>query len=141
MKVPPAGLFAVLSLIAAIAAVVAGLVVIGSPGEIRMRRFDETRANDFDVIANTIQTYRLTHEGLPEKLDGLARVNLKDPLGRPYEYRVKDAFSYELCAEFDTARDKTGEAASSRSKFDKHGSGRQCFSLEARPHASVKITS
>jgi hypothetical protein len=135
MKVPPTGLFAVLSLIAAIAAVVAGLVVIGSPSEIRMRRFDERRANDFDVIANTIQTYRLTHEGLPEKLDGLARVSLKDPLGRPYEYRVKDAFSYELCAEFDTAQDKTGEAASSRSKFDKHGSGRQCFSLEARPHA------
>ena len=135
MKVPPAGLFTVLSVVAALAAIIAGLAVIGSPSEIRMRRFDDRRANDLDVIANAIQTYRLTHEGLPRKLDELARVSLKDPLERPYEYSVKDAFSYKLCAEFATAPDKTEEAAPSRSKFDKHGPGRQCFSLEARPSA------
>jgi len=132
-----ATLFAVLSAIAMIAAVVAGLIAIGSPSEFRMRRFDERRANDLASISGAVRTYRLTHESLPQKLGDLEAAitySLKDPVGRPYEYAIKDEFSYELCAEFDTTTD-TLTATRFRSVFEKHGSGRQCFTQEARPPA------
>jgi hypothetical protein len=132
-----ATLFAVLSAIVMIAAVVSGLIVIGSPSEFRMRRFDERRANDLASISSAVRTYRLTHESLPQKLGDLEAAityNLKDPVGRPYEYAIKDEFSYELCAEFDTTTD-TLTATRFGSVFEKHGSGRQCFTQEARPPA------
>jgi hypothetical protein len=132
-----ATLFAALSAIAMIAAVVTGLIVIGSPSEFRMRRFDERRANDLASISGAVRTYRLTHENLPQKLGDLEAAitySLKDPVERPYEYAVKDEFSYELCAEFDTTTE-TLSATRFSSVFEKHGSGRQCFTQEARPPA------
>ena len=117
-----------------------GLIVIGPPGEYRLRRFDQKRVSDLASISNTIRNYRLSHDDLPQKLDELAPSQpyithtLKDPVGRPYEYAVKDAFSYELCAEFDTATD-TMTTANFSSIFEKHGVGRRCFSQEARPLA------
>lgn len=140
MKLQPATLFAVFSAIAMFTAIAIGLIVIGSPSEFRARRFDQRRANDLASISNAIGTYRLTHESLPQKLDELQRsqqgmnYSLKDPVRRPYEYTVKDAFSYELCAEFDTATDTT-TATRFSSIFETHGLGRQCFSQEARPPA------
>lgn len=137
MKVQSATLFAALSAVAVSVAVIAGLVVIGSPGEVRLRRFDQTRAINLTSIATAIAAYRQTHETLPAKLEELqqsqqfANFSLTDPLGRPYEYNVKDAFSYELCAQFDTATDRSAEPV--RTVFEKHGAGRQCFSREARP--------
>jgi len=137
MKLQSATLFAVLSAVAVIAAIIAGLVVIGSPSEIRMRRFDEKRADDLNSISSAISRYRLTHETLPQKLDDLHQLSqgfsqsLKDPVGQPYEYSIKDAYSYELCAEFDTATNKITSPL--RSIFERHGVGRQCFSREARP--------
>jgi type II secretory pathway pseudopilin PulG len=136
-------LFGVLAAFVVVAAIIAGLVVIGSPSEIRMRRFDERRASDLAAISNAISTYRLTHESVPQQLDDLRRsqqgtgygYSLKDPEGRPYEYAVKDASSYELCAVFATATDAGTGPTAYRSVFDKHGIGRQCFSREARAPA------
>jgi hypothetical protein len=139
MKLQQATLFAVLSVGAMVAPIVIGLIVIGSPREFRMRRLDQRRADDLAAISSAIRTYRLTHENLPKKLDELQGsqqamiYRLKDPVERPYEYTVKDAFSYELCAEFDTATDAT---TTTRLLFEKHGQGRQCFSQEARPPAN-----
>lgn len=139
MKLQRATLFAVLSAGAMVAAIVIGLIVIGSPREFRMRQLDQRRAEDLATISSAIRTYRLTHENLPQtlnELQGSQQATIyrsKDPVERPYEYTVKDAFSYELCAEFDTATDTTTAA---RSLFEKHGQGRQCFSQEARPPAT-----
>src|SRR5262245_20008208 len=69
MKVQRATLFAVLSVGAMVAAIVIGLIVIGSPREFRMRRLDQRRAEDLAVISSAIRTYRLTHENLPQKLE------------------------------------------------------------------------
>jgi hypothetical protein len=140
MKPQPATMFAALSGVVMLAAIVVGLIVIGSPGEYRLRRFDQKRVSDLVSISNTIRSYRLTHEDLPQKLDELAPSqpyithSLRDPVGRPYEYAVKNAFSYELCAEFDTATDAI-TPANFGSIFEKHGIGRQCFVQEARPPA------
>ena len=126
--------------IAMSAAIFVGLTVIGSPTEFRMRRYDERRVNDLTSISSAIKTYRLTHESLPQSLDDLQRsqqsmgYSLRDPVGRPYEYIVRDAFWYELCAEFDTATDNTTVAGFS-SYFEIHGLGRHCFPRAARPPA------
>ncbi len=139
MKVQSSTVFAALSSMLALAAIIAGWLVIGSPGEVRLIRFDATRATDLSFISSAITSYRLTHESLPQTLDELqksaptARLNFTDPAERPYEYIVRDAFAYELCATFDRATEPVAEPVSVQSIFERHGAGRQCFKLEARP--------
>ena len=139
MKVQSATLFAVFCTIIALAAVVLGWLFVGSPSEVRLQRFDAMRATNLASISGAIRNYRLTHEGLPQRLDELQKsqpnvsLSFEDPVGRAYEYAAKDSFAYELCAAFDRATDMTAESAPSHSIFEKHGSGRQCFGLEARP--------
>jgi hypothetical protein len=141
MKVQSATLFAVLCTIASFAALIAGWFYIGSPSEARLVRFDAIRAVDLATISRTIANYRLSHETLPQTLDELQRsqpnvgLSFKDPMGQAYEYAVKDSFAYELCATFDRAADMTTDSARLHSMLEKHGLGRQCFSLEARPQS------
>lgn len=139
MRLRPATLFAALASTAVAAGIAAGLMTIGSPSEVRMRRLDEQRVSDLQSISNAITTYRRTHEALPATLHELVRpdvfpsVRLKDAAsGRPYDYIVKDAGAYEICAEFDTPTDDGIETGRGVSSFWKHGRGRQCFGLEAR---------
>jgi len=139
MKVQSATLFAVFSTIVACAAVIVGWVFLGSPSEVRVTRFDATRAVDLESISSAIANYRFRHENLPHTFSDLQQtqpnlsLSFKDPVGQAYEYAVKDAFAYELCALFDRATDIATEPVRSRSMFETHGAGRQCFSLEARP--------
>lgn len=139
MKVRSATLFAVFCTIVAFAAIIVGWIVIGSPSTVRLSRFDAMRSANLASISSAITNYRLTHEGLPQTLDELQKsapnvsLSFKDPVGQTYEYAPKDSFAYELCATFNTATDMTTESAPSRSTFEKHGLGRHCFSLEARP--------
>ena len=139
MKVQSTTLFAVLCTIAAIAALIAGWLFVGSPGEARLVRFDAIRATDLATVSRIIANYRLTSETLPQTLDELQRsqpnagLSFRDPVGQAYEYAVKDSFAYELCATFDRAADPTTGSTRSYSIFEKHGLGRQCFSLKARP--------
>jgi hypothetical protein len=139
MKLQPTFLFAWLGGIAVLAAIAAGFLVIGTPNEIRMRRVDQTRARDLAAIANQVAAYRRTHQNLPQSLSDLVPSSPSyvltprtDPLGLPYEYSVKNEYSYELCAEFFGPAE---DAANSRDEtlFSKHGRGRQCFTLEERP--------
>jgi hypothetical protein len=139
MKVQSATLFAVPCTIVACAAVIAGWVFLGSPNEVRLTRFDATRAGDLASISSAIANYRLRHENLPHTFSELQQsqpnvsLSFKDPVGQAYEYAVKDSFAYELCGLFDRATDIATEPARLRSIFETHGLGRQCFSVEARP--------
>lgn len=140
MRLQPAAIFAAFASVAVLGAIVAGLMIIGSPSEIRLRRFDEIRAGDLATISTAVSAYRNTHDSLPQKLDdampsagAYMALRLKDPLGQPYEYAVKDASSYDLCAKFDRATDETVETSRYLPEFAKHGQGKQCFTLEARP--------
>lgn len=145
MKPDPATLFAAGAGIVALAAIVAGFLVIGSPREIRRETLDRIRANDLAAISQAITAYRLTHEQLPARLDELIlathgatpRFHLKDPAGRAYAYAITGPYSYELCAEFDTASaaPAAGATADRRALFARHGRGRHCFAQEARPPA------
>ena len=117
-------------------AVAAGLAVIGTPGNIRLQRLDDTRSQNLRTIANAIQGYHQRHGALPERLeqvqqDAFLNVRLEDvETGTPYEYRALDASAYELCAQFSTASDEA-DGALGNSVFWKHASGRHCFTLQA----------
>jgi hypothetical protein len=127
-----AGLAVAVALVAA-AAVGAGLVMIGSPGEARLRRFDERRVADLRQISRSVALYWTVHEALPESLAQLAdlggvTVPVGDPsTGAPYSYRVLDPARYELCAVFDRAVEEL--APRSTDEFWSHSEGRQCFEL------------
>jgi type II secretory pathway pseudopilin PulG len=122
-------------IVVAIAAVAAGLFVLGSPGEERVRRLDERRVQDLASIAQAIDVYWTRHARLPASIAELRQepvgdVRYDDPdTNQAYEYRSLGADRYELCAEF--ARDSR-ESDGSAAGFWSHRAGRQCFGREVR---------
>lgn len=132
-------LFAAVASIAVVTAVVAGISVIGSPPGVRARRLDMQRVQDLRNIATAVNAYHRTRGELPDRLDRLQEggkwpyVHLSDAeTGRPYEYRVKDASTYELCARFDTGSDDRVTPLAYPSSFWRHASGRQCFGMASK---------
>jgi len=115
--------------LAVLAAVVAGLVAFGPPGELRKARLDERRAEDLRTISRAVDFYWSNHRQLPASLVELARESgvapiPEDPLtGNTYEYQVSSGEGYTLCAVFDRPSD------ASASGYWWHGAGRHCFNL------------
>jgi hypothetical protein len=119
-----------------VVSVVAGIVVVGSPAEGRLEQLDSGRMEDLRGIMSAIDFTFAMDSVLPPSLDDLAenprmKVNTLDPgTLRPYEYRVLDDDSYELCATFDReGSEPEGRAATA---FWAHPAGRHCFELDAR---------
>ena len=121
--------------VAVAAAVVAGLVALGSPAGQRRERLDARRAQDLDAISQAIDRYEATHERLPVSLDELRSasdtlVPIVDPVTREtYGYQAGEDAAYELCAVFALAtvdRELRGGPP-----FSRHESGRHCFQLRA----------
>lgn len=89
-----------------LAAVVSAFFVVGSPESRRITRQDQQRRNDLQNIQYQIGDYFRAKEKLPTKLTDLndsfrGVVIPKDPAtGKDYEYKLKDADTFELCAEF-----------------------------------------
>ena len=117
------------------AAVVAGLAVVGSPAEARLKRLDERRVTDLQTLNNLLNQYWSRHKALPASLDealnsaGWAS-STRDPVtGELYPYRIVEGRRYELCATFDRASD---QPPSTSAPFWSHSSGRQCFPMEIR---------
>lgn len=90
----------------ALLSVVAGFFIIGTPGEIRMLRYDEQKVNDLQSIQYQVVNYYQQKGTLPEDL-----TYLDDPLssymtpadpqsGEGYRYAVTAPLSFELCASF-----------------------------------------
>jgi hypothetical protein len=119
------------SIAAVVAAVAAGLWVIGSPAEQRLLRFDERRDADLRELAQAVNRHQSEERALPastaELVDGrrLSHVPLDPATGEPYEYRVTGEREFELCAVFARA----SRAADVKDFWD-HEAGRHCFELE-----------
>jgi hypothetical protein len=119
---------------AVVAAIVTGLILIGSPTEERKRRLDEVRARDLAQLANVVDQYWKREGKLPASLMALATLpgaafrSAADPLtSQAYSYRVVEASRYELCATFETA-----DAGEYGDRFWAHGEGYKCFELDAQ---------
>lgn len=117
------------SIVAAVA-VVAGLLLAGSPAEERDRRVDALRLAALQQLASVISVYYEESGALPAQLaalvDGRNLQELpKDPVsGELYEYQPEADDSYALCASFDDASEE-GEVA----EFWMHEAGHNCFRL------------
>lgn len=115
-------------------AVVAGVVVVGSPAEGRLERLDSSRIDDLEAIVTAMDLFWTRHERLAVSLEELADdprapVTPTDPgSGEPYGYTVLDEDTYELCAVFE--RESPPQAPGAPEDFWRHGAGRACFELD-----------
>ncbi|MBA3948824.1 MAG: hypothetical protein H0X44_02635 [Acidobacteria bacterium] len=130
-------LVAGLVIAAVVAAVGAGLIILGSPADVRARRLDERRVGDLREWTRAIDAYWTANTQLPVSLDEVRRqqawthLAVNDPsTGEPYVYRAKGAVAYELCAVFDRASPDAGRPDDDA--LWGHGAGPSCFTLEAR---------
>ncbi|KAA0206467.1 hypothetical protein EDM68_02120 [Candidatus Uhrbacteria bacterium] len=133
-------------IVAVLAVLVAGLWLGGSPAQERARRLDSARVSDLQNVSNAIDQYYNTNNALPPDLDTLARAretyfigNVADPeSGEPYEYVIRGANTYDLCATFATDnRDEDSVRPrepypSWEGRFWRHGPERTCFTITAR---------
>ena len=87
-------------------AVIAGFFVVGSPQEERLRRFDDQRVNDLQLLQMELVNYWQNKQVLPASLSLLKDdikgfVPPKDPqTGFDYGYEAKGTESFSLCADF-----------------------------------------
>jgi hypothetical protein len=119
----------------AVAVVVLGLWLIGSPSAERARRLDARRTQDLERISQSVNVYFQRQQRLPPSLAELSRegglgVPFVDGAGQPYEYRAMSDRGYELCASFD--RDSAEGGRASHVDAWAHAQGRQCFPLQVK---------
>lgn len=97
---------AIASVVIVIAAIVIGFFIVGSPAKQRAMRFDAQRMQDLQMIQSNLVNYWTQKSKIPSQL-----IELTDSLSgftpptdpdthQPYEYLVKSALSFELCATF-----------------------------------------
>ena len=133
--------FAGVSGVAVLVAVVLGLVAVGSPGKARERGLDVARVGNLRDIVRGVDIYWERNGALPASLEALSGerdiniVSIVDPETRePYAFRATGEKAYELCATF--SLDAPTDQASVRTypyreRFWRHPVGYHCFDLEA----------
>jgi len=141
MKTSPArvihGVAVAVVVTAVVVAVVIGIILLDSPAQERVGRLDERRVSDLREMSFAVDAY-WTREGiLPASLEDLAIgepivSELADPTtGEPYEYRVLDVGTYELCAVFESESGVRERDVRFQYLWS-HDVGRQCFQFEAQ---------
>jgi hypothetical protein len=92
--------------ILALATIVAGFFIIGTPGHVRLLRFDDQKVQDLASIQSQAVYYYQQKKALPKSLD-----ELSDPLSNflvptdpqtnaSYIYQATGPLSFKLCADF-----------------------------------------
>lgn len=129
-----------------IAAIVAGFLILGSPTQVRLYRFDSQKVSDLQNIQWQIVNYWQQKQTLPTNL-----ADIEDPLsgwilpkdpqtGTDYVYRRNSPLDFTLCARFNAASQaaRTSEAMPVRAygslegNFE-HGQGEVCFDRSIDP--------
>lgn len=120
-----------LAIAVVVAAIVAGLVISGSPEQQRLLRLDSQRVNDLQSLSQWISVnYSSTRElpaELAELVDGrmLSRVPRDPESDQAYAYEILDRREYRLCAEFALPSEHP-----ELDGFWAHAAGRQCFRFD-----------
>jgi hypothetical protein len=121
----------VIAVLVVLGALGGGFYLIGPPAEERARRLDSRRESDLQRLRLAADLYWTRNRRLPATLDELAKeagtnAFSRDPeSGASYEYGVKGAETYELCATFTRESEARGD-------FWSHGAGRHCFEIHAK---------
>jgi hypothetical protein len=101
----------VMASVVMVAAVAAGLYVVGSPAHQRAVQLDQRRQSDLMRLAASIHRHWSQYKVLPADLQAVdpGRIYSKDPVrGTPYEYVLTGSGGYRLCAVFDAASESDG---------------------------------
>jgi hypothetical protein len=119
------------AIIVVVAAIVAGLVISGSPERQRLLRLDEQRVSDLRTLSQRLSSRYASTRELPAELAGLVDGRTLSSLPRdpesdePYVYELPERRVFRLCAEFALASEDREP-----DDFWSHGAGRQCFSFD-----------
>jgi hypothetical protein len=139
------------TLVLVIATIAAGVLIMGTPAQVRLYRFDQQKIDDLTSIQYQLVNYWQQNAKLPSTLSQLV-----DPISnysvptdaqtmQPYTYQALDAHSFKLCATFNaetqdvTASDLTMPAAPGVAGRDLmsdswwHGMGNVCFTRSIDP--------
>lgn len=126
-------IFGIISIVVIIISFVGAFFVIESPKTARNKAYDSTRSQDLTNIKYAIDNYYSEYKKLPDNLSDLkennAYLKLNDPESKtPYEYKITDETSYELCAEFEYSNKDTSNQESYLygTEFS-HDAGYNCF--------------
>ena len=130
-----------------LAALVAGVRVVGSPVEARQERLDEVRRSDLRTIEREVQGRWRRGEPTPAALDSVASglspdfdsivvprdgsapdFRLDPETQEPYAYRALGDSTAEVCAIFALAY-RRPDPYLNGSAIDQHPAGRFCFTL------------
>lgn len=131
------------TIVVAVAALAASLMLIGTPASQRARNNDDLRVNNLQMLESQVIMYWQAKGTLPPTLSALADGTISgsvppptDPTTQaPYEYRVTGSKSYEFCAIFETESVSPGDIKTAPMPFNgnpsittwSHPAGRQCF--------------
>ncbi|HET9641301.1 MAG TPA: DUF5671 domain-containing protein, partial [Candidatus Paceibacterota bacterium] len=93
----------------AIATIASGFVIVGTPGQARLARFDAQKVQDLMSLQSQITYYWQAKQTLPPTLADLtksspyASLPMDPQTGLSYVYKPKGAQAFELCATFNAA--------------------------------------
>lgn len=93
-------------LLLTIVAIGSGFFIIGTPGTVRLLRYDEQKVQDLQNIQYQLTNYYQQKEELPASLDLLNdsltgyTVPVDSETGAAYRYEVTEPLSFSLCADF-----------------------------------------
>jgi hypothetical protein len=124
--------FGIPAAIAVAATFCVAMSVTGTPVEQRKLEADRTRVQDLRNLAIAIKMQHDATSRMPATVADLRARHLDPVTSAPYEYRVKDGSSYELCANFsaESGEDQPGVSYTANT-FWAHGKGRACFQVDA----------
>ncbi|MBU6323230.1 MAG: hypothetical protein KGI41_01205 [Patescibacteria group bacterium] len=130
----------------ALASIVVGFFIVGTPADARLMRLDAQKTNDLSTIQWQVVNYWQQKAALPATLAALA-----DPLsgsaiptdpqtGAAYGYRATGTTTFELCADFNrpsldsaTAGPSPASLGSGSTEGWAHAAGQACFARTIDP--------
>ncbi len=138
-------IFAIVAVVAVVASIVGGFLIMGSPTTQRELRLDEQKIGNLQEIQSQVTYYWQMKRVLPAKIEDLNSSLTgfyapTDPeTGMNYEYKKVSDLSFELCADFNREASQTASTAAYYPKIGaatenwQHGVGRTCFTRTIDP--------
>jgi hypothetical protein len=129
-----------------IGALVYGFLNGGSPWEARSKKFDQTRVANIKDIKYAIESYYMKNKSLPQDLSEIkeslyGQKNITDPeTDVPYEYKIVDNYSYQLCASFSSdppAKNSYNYLTINSTDLGEYKKGHHCFDITISGYNSV----
>lgn len=120
----------------ALASIIGGVVLVGTPAEQRLKALDNKRVHHLNLIARKVRDHQTKHGRLPESLADISDEwvsQVADPeTGEPYTYRVTGERSFQLCAVF-VRKDNKPRKPVTYFRFKMHEQGLHCFDRKVVP--------